>query len=346
VDRYKLSDSLLSQEQVGDIRYDYVREFSDERKIFSVTTNKGCHYGKIVVLAIGSNPPRIPCALSIEEAEGATHAMNIKTFPPIYTQKKMAARADTNVLVVGGGLTSAQIADLAVRRGIQNVWLIIRGPLKVKYFDIGLEWVGKFRNIEQAQFWNSESCEERYQKILGARNGGSITPYYKKIIEEHISTGHLTMLLHTTIDSKTWDPISKTWAVSLKGERQDLPPIDHIYFATGVETDFESLPCLQSMCWDYPVKNCGGFPCITENMTWRDDIPLFVAGRFAALQLGPGAHNLIGARIGADRIAWSIQEMLGTEEGGDQSNWGQDKFNYLTGRGSRYDTLANISVEM
>ncbi|KAI0905675.1 FAD binding domain-containing protein [Ustulina deusta] len=344
VDRYKLGDTMLSQEQVEDIRYDYVGDFSDEQKIFCVKTNKGCHYGKIVVLAIGGNAPQIPCPLSNEEMEGATHAMHIKTFPPLYMQKKMATKARTNVLVVGGGLTSAQIADLAVRRGVAKVFLIMRGPLKVKHFDIGLEWVGKFRNIEHAQFWNSESAEERCRKIMAARNGGSITPYYKKIVEKHISAGRLDMLLHTTIDAKKWDPVSKTWNVSLKGERQDLPPIDHIYFATGVGTNFESLPCLQSMCRDYPVENCGGFPCITEKMAWKDDVPLFVAGRFAALQLGPGAHNLIGARIGADRIAWSIQELLGTEEGGDRSNWGQDKFNYLTGRGSRFDALANIPV--
>ncbi|KAI0873563.1 FAD binding domain-containing protein [Hypoxylon argillaceum] len=343
-DRYHLSDDILSQEQVEDISYDYVREFSDEQKVFCVKTNKGCHYGKIVVLAIGGNPPQIPCPLTTEEIEGATHAMHIKAFPPLYVQKKIATRGQTNVLVVGGGLTSAQIADLAVRRGVTKVWLIMRGPLKVKYFDIGLEWVGKFRNIEHAQFWNSESAEERLDKITKARNGGSITPYYKKVVEKQISAGRLEMLQHTTIDSKKWDPVSKTWTVTLNGQRQDLPPIDHIYFATGVGTDFESLPCLHSMCRDYPIENCGGFPCITENMTWKDDVPLFVAGRFAALQLGPGAHNLIGARIGADRIAWSIQEMLGTQESQVHDNWTQDKLNYLTGRGSRFDALANIPV--
>ncbi|KAI1749985.1 FAD binding domain-containing protein [Xylaria castorea] len=343
-DRYHLSDDIISQEQVQDIRYDYVREFSSEQKIFSVNTNKGCHYGKIVVLAIGSNPPQIPCSLTIEEMEGATHAMHIKTFPPLYMQKKIALKAETNILVVGGGLTSAQIADLAVRRGATKVWLIMRGPLKIKHFDIGLEWVGKFRNIEHAQFWNSESAEERCQKVMDARNGGSITPYYKKIVEKHIAAGRLNMLTNTRIEEKKWDSMSKTWTISLEGEQKNLPSIDHIYFATGVGTDFEALPCLESMRRDYPIETCGGFPCITENMTWRDDVPLFVAGRFAALQLGPGAHNLIGARIGADRIAWSIQEMLGAEENGDQDNWTQDKFNYLTGRGSRFDALANIPI--
>lgn len=344
VDRYHLGGPMISQERVEDIQYDYVKEFSDVEKIFSVKTDKGRHYAKIVVLAVGGNPPKIPCPLTPAEMEGATHAMHIKTFPPAYMQEKMARKERTNVLVVGGGLTSAQIADLAARRGVSKVWLIMRGPLKIKHFDIGLEWVGKFRNIEQAKFWNSETAEERCQKITDSRNGGSITPYYKKIVEKQIAAGRVSMLLHTTINSKTWDPMSKTWNVSLNGEQRDLPPIDHIYFATGVGTDFECLPFLQSMCHDYPIENCGGFPCITEKMAWRDDVPLFVAGRFAALQLGPGAHNLIGARVGADRIAWSIQDMLGTEESRDQDKWSQDKFNYLTGRGSRYDALSDISV--
>ncbi|KAI1300567.1 FAD binding domain-containing protein [Xylaria venustula] len=344
VDRYKLSDAILSQEKVEDIRYDIVRDYSDEEKIFCVKTNKGCHYAKIVVLAVGGSAPQIPFPLSTEEMEGATHAMHIKTFPSLHVQKKMETKARTNLLVVGGGLTSAQISDLAIRRGVTKVFLIMRGPLKIKHFDIGLEWVGKFRNIEHAQFWNSESAEERCKKIKEARNGGSINPIYKKVVDKHISTGRLDMLLHTTIDEKKWDPVSKTWTVFLKGERRDLPPIDHIYFATGVGTNFEELPCLQSMCRDYPVENCGGFPVITEKMTWKDDVPLFVAGRFAALQLGPGAHNLIGARIGADRIAWSIQELMGSEEGGDRSTWGRDKFNYLTGRGSRYNALADVAI--
>ncbi|KAI1434492.1 FAD binding domain-containing protein [Xylaria sp. CBS 124048] len=342
-ERYNLCDNIVSQEHVEDIRYDYYREYSDEQKIFCVKTDKGCHYAKILVLAVGGNPPRIPYALSPEEMEGATHAMHIDAFPPSYVQKKMKTRMGTHILVVGGGLTSAQIADLAIRKNVTKVWLIMRGPLKIKHFEIGLEWVGKFRNIEHAQFWNSDSHEERYRKILCARNGGSITPTYKKVIEKHISTGRLNMLQYTSIKSKTWDPISKTWSVSLEGERQDLPPIDHIYFATGVETDFERLPFLQTMCHDYPVMSVGGFPCITDKMSWRDDVPMFVAGRFAALQLGPGAHSLIGARIGADRISWSIQEILGIEQDGKRSDWGQDKFNYLTGRGSRYDTLAEVS---
>jgi hypothetical protein len=48
----------------------------------------------------------------------------------------------------------------------------------------------------------------------------------------------------------------------------------------------------------------------------HEDIPLFLTGGLAGLRLGPGAGNLAGARQGAERIAWKIDELLGTSQGG------------------------------
>jgi len=56
-------------------------------------------------------------------------------------------------------LTSAQLADLAVREGVTKVWLLMRGALKVKPFDVDLEWMGKFKNHEKAVFWSADSDE-------------------------------------------------------------------------------------------------------------------------------------------------------------------------------------------
>lgn len=39
-------------------------------------------------------------------------------------------RRETNVVVVGGGLSSAQIVDMAVRKGVTKVWFLMRSEFK------------------------------------------------------------------------------------------------------------------------------------------------------------------------------------------------------------------------
>jgi len=107
------------------------------------------------VLAVGPGKPN----LNGLESKGQCHSSQIRSFPAPSIAAKLRARQTVNILIVGGGLTSAQIADLAVRKGVDKVWLVMRGPYRVKLFDVDLEWVGKFRNFEQAAFWNAESDE-------------------------------------------------------------------------------------------------------------------------------------------------------------------------------------------
>lgn len=117
----------------------------------------------------------------------------------------------------------------------------------------------------------------------------------------------------------------------------DLPPIDYIYFATGIQTDFTTLPFLKSMNRDYPIHGHGGLPCLNEDLMWTDDVPLFVTGRLASLRLGPAAPNLGGARIGAERVVWTIEEMLAKDQGRVEAD--DAEFNYTTARGNRYVSL-------
>jgi hypothetical protein len=69
---------------------------------------------------------------------------------------------------------------------------------------------------------------------------------------------------------------------------------------------------------------------------WREDVPLFVTGRLAALRLGPGAGNLAGARSGAERIAWAIEDVLPKEDGREEED---DMDNFQTGIGSQFGSL-------
>lgn len=109
---------MLRSETVLDI--DYHSSTMDGQPYFTVTTSKGVHHALTVVLAVGAgNDPKIPAELSNHKAtEGACHAFHITTFPPPHVQAKIAARIPTNIVVIDGGLTSAQLADLAIKHGV------------------------------------------------------------------------------------------------------------------------------------------------------------------------------------------------------------------------------------
>ncbi|RAL15511.1 FAD binding domain protein [Aspergillus homomorphus CBS 101889] len=316
VARYRLNTpGLIRQSEVVDIQYgDHA-----EGKIFTVTAADGSkHYSRTVVLAIGPGSQKIfPFPLSPAEQHGACHSADIRGFPSPNVAAKIRRRQPSHLVVVGGGLSSAQIVDMAVRRGVTKVWLLMRSEYKVKHFDLALNWMGKFKNLEKARFWSADSDEERAAIIQLARGGGSITPHYTKLLKQHAARGAVSIHPRTVLTSHTYHPESQTWSLATDPPIPALAdtPIDYIYFATGMRADVAEMPLLQSMRAQYPVDIVQGLPCLTEDLMWRDGVPLFLAGRLAALRLGPGAANLDGARLGAERIAWGMEEFLGRGPG-------------------------------
>lgn len=317
-DRYKLGAELMRKESVQDIDYGVVRGISiDDEKLFTVTTSHTRRYARAVVLAVGpANVPKIPHLPSMSNVQDtmpqACHSMQIQQFPDPVVQSRIDAKSPTNILVVGGGLTSAQLSDLAVRRGVTKVWHVMRGPCRVKHFDVDLQWMGKYKNAEQARFWSADSDGERLEIIKSARGGGSITPTFNKRIRSHVASGKVALQTETRIvDAKFEKKDGRgAWTVTTEPPVDDMPAIDYIYFATGIQTDFSALPYLQTMLAKFPIHGHGGLPCLNNDLMWKDDIPLFMAGRLAALRLGPAAANIGGAKVGAERIAWAIEDML------------------------------------
>lgn len=396
ISRYGLHHpgTILNRE-VADIHYDTHPDFSPpssggrgeekDTKIFTVTTTTGeIFYSRAVVLAIGPGRNKIlPFQPSEEERQGCCHSTEIGVFPSPNVQRKIQQRRETNVVVVGGGLSSAQIVDMAIRKGVSRVWFLMRSDFKgmpfpslpykvglklmandvVKHFDIGLSWMGKFKNFEKAAFWSADTdegmpcpnptlpnqtnttnqCKERLEKIKIARNGGSITPLYQKILKHHASRNRLSTHTRTTLTSHTYSPHTNTWTLTTDPPIPSLPPVDYIYFATGMGMDVTQLPMLQRMHSDYPIECKQGLPCLTDDLMWQPNLPLFATGRLAALRLGPGAPNLEGARLGAERVAWGLEEMFGGEEDdeeGNRENGGLGKSREcFCGLGNRYAEL-------
>ncbi|KAL2008013.1 hypothetical protein VTN00DRAFT_7995 [Thermoascus crustaceus] len=348
VSRYGLDvPGQILQQEVDDIKYDIVRELSTTEKFFTVITKDGRKfYSRAVVLAIGPGGAKImPWQLSSEEQMGACHSMDIRSFPSPNVKSKIKEHRETNVVVVGGGLTSAQLADMAIRKGVTRVWYLLRSGLKVKPFDVDLTWMGKFRNYEKAVFWSADDDDERLEMIKTARNGGSITPRFHKILKQHVTCKRLSIHTHTVIASKEFDPSSKTWRITTDPPIPDLPPrIDYLYFATGVNSNVSEIPLLRTINCEYPIEVKQGLPCITDDLMWKQDVPLFVTGKLAALRLGPGAANLEGARLGAERVAWALEETLGKGKGDEkaeeESSASSTLLKSFCGLGNRYAGLS------
>lgn len=349
--RYSLKSDLIRKDTLTNLDYGTVRGVSvDDQPVFTVETPTKRFYSKAVVLAVGpANEPEIPRMPSmpadLHNLRQACHSLQIKTFPDPVVQQRMAAGKATNVLIVGGGLTSAQLTDLAIRKGVTKVWHIMRGPCRVKHFDVDLEWMGKYKNTEQARFWLADSDEERLEIIKSARGGGSFTPLFYKRLKKHIASGRLELHEKTSLlDSKFEQTDEETGMWTVKTDPPlDMPSFDYIYFATGVQTSVSNLPYLQKIHDKYPISTIGGFPCINEDLMWTKDVPLYCVGRLSALQLGPAAPNIGGAKVGAERVAWSIEDTIrpsGWREDEDAPRQHGGMTGYLSGHENMYNALA------
>lgn len=127
VERYGI-ESLVSKEEVRNLEYGFVDGIECNQKIFTLASNMGVHYARTVVLAIGNTGMAIS---QDTDSKFECHSSALTAdFPPAHLRCKIQTGEEVHIIIVGGGLTSAQIADIAVRRGVTKVWHIMRGPIK------------------------------------------------------------------------------------------------------------------------------------------------------------------------------------------------------------------------
>lgn len=355
--------------------YGPVDEIPDADNVFKVITDKSIRYARTVILAVGpANKAVLPHIRSLSypgQSEGmimpqACHSINIQRnhFPDPIVQRRIRNRRTTNMLIVGGGLTSFQLADLAIRSGVTRVWQIMRGMLKQRHFDVELDWIGKYKTKSLEAFHTEDLEREKMNMFLAARNGGSTTSaFHRETTKPHIKADKLRMFTKTILTEAHFEDLPDreggVWKVKTEPPLENLPSsFDYICFATGCQSDFTKLPYLQNMLQDHPIGNERGLPVLNQDMMWHKEVPLFVAGRLAGLRLGPAAPNIGGARDGAERIAIAVDEYLSKPESGPrpgvfaseeytvkegERNRELDRFNYATGIGSQFSALPEES---
>lgn len=293
---------------------------------FLLHTSDGVQIGaKAVVSAVGpAGKPSIPAPLQSAsykdkplQGPGWCHSAALATAAQSFP-KAPSHSPSAPLVVIGGGLTSAQICDVALRHGhFEKAVLILRGHLKVKAFDVGLDWMGRYSNLRKMQFWQEDDPAERLAMFKDARGGGSMTLPYARLLKRYEGQGLLKIYTHTELETASW--ADEKWQLGLRrraaGENNDnrrrakaaMPVVEesnscdcsgspsstsslehieagHIITASAFTPDFQSLPMMSDLAARHPIEQHGGLPLVTEDLQYGS-LPLFVVGMYSALQV-------------------------------------------------------------
>lgn len=246
-----------------------------------------------VVLATGGSSPRLP--------DWVTQISSPYPEDRLLHSQRIDLRNlhlhDERVLIVGGGLTSGHLAVGAMSRGAKVV-LTTRRSLRQKLFDADPGWLGpKYLK----RFWLEPDWHVRWQMIQSARDGGSLTPEMNADLQQYRRDGMIDFHEQCQVVQAIWQ--GHQWDVHYSdGTRQS---IDRIWLATGSQFDVTQEPLLKEIKSTYPIPIVKGLPVLEPSLRWPG-CELFLTGGLAALQIGPVARNLSGARMASDRIVSAL----------------------------------------
>ncbi|NES76190.1 MULTISPECIES: FAD/NAD(P)-binding protein [Okeania] len=202
------------------------------------------------------------------------------------------------VLIIGGGLTSGHLALGALKRGA-NVALMLRRKLKEKLFDADAGWLGPkyLKGFSAETDW-----QKRWQLIQQARDGGSVTPEVMTQLRRYQHQDELSIFEECQVVGAEF--VGDRWQV--KCDDGMMWEGDRIWLATGTKLDVTQQPILKEVLHTHPVKIVNGLPVLDEYLCWSG-CKLFIMGGLAALQVGPVARNLSGARMASSRIVSALK---------------------------------------
>ncbi len=175
-----------------------------------------------------------------------------------------------------------------------------RRPLQEKLFDADPGWLGpKYLK----DFWAETDWLARWELIQQARNGGSMTPAMMTQLRRQERIGHLTFYEQCQVVHAQWQ--GSRWQVRCDDGTEH--ECDRIWLATGTKLDITADPLLTEILDTYPIPVVKGLPVLDTHLCWQD-CELFIMGGLAALQVGPVARNLSGARMVSERIVPALTQ--------------------------------------
>lgn len=253
--------------------------------------------------------------------DGILHAHEI--LPWLKKSESSPPTQRLRLLIIGGGITSAQMALLASTSSswCSSVTLLQRSMILARQFDVLSKWMGPCRGKLLEDFW-SLPYHQRAKQLKDERKGGSIPPELVnalRIRQECQQSVPLKVMEEVQVSDVEHDPNASEFHVSLDNGVADT--FDMIWLATGGDNDIALYPVLSRLLEVLPVPVVSGLPVLGSDLSWKSQTNenepmwkgemrrrLYVMGVLAGLELGPDALNLIGARHGAVRVAQAIRK--------------------------------------
>ena len=120
-----------------------------------------------------------------------------------------------------------------------------------------------------------------------------------------------------------------------------------VVLATGVVTAPSCSPLYRSVEESLGARTVSGLPRVDSRLRWLPGEDLFVLGANAALELGPGCGNLMGAMRGARIVSHELRKLTGKPADGHTKIYGNmyaslDRERFGDGRESEIDVLAQL----
>ncbi|KAK9768241.1 hypothetical protein K7432_001263 [Basidiobolus ranarum] len=306
ISRYKM-DGLVKQASVVDI--EPVKVPGSLSHIYRVHLSNGeVVIANKVISAIGPGTNRR--TPEWVEGVGNTHPLDSLVHAYDMDPSKISRKAASTdqLLIVGGGLTAGHLAIIAASKGYKKIIMISRSHFRTQQFDVEISWMGRYGKVSMAEFWGETNEKERLKILRQARKGGSITPQVMQKLNQLMKDGVLEMIPTTQVNQAIWCSSSNNWKVELTNDTNISASA--IWLSTGrcqnSEINLNREIAFKKVIDQLNVKLIEGLPVVTEDLRLAAGENIFIMGAFAALQLGPNALNLIGARSGSERIASAI----------------------------------------
>lgn len=252
-----------------------------------VETDRGSLDTRRVVLAIGlSEQPFWPdWAQNFKGSAAVRHV-----FSPDFDREALPDWR--HAVVVGGGITAAQLALSLVERSPGTVTLVRRHNERIYDFDSDVGWMNATNLRGFAQV---DDYDERRRIIRQARHRGSIPGDVRAALTAAVAAGALN-LMHGAVESFAGNP-----ALTLNLCDKQTIAADLVILGTGYAQSRPGGNLVTDAIATYglPLAGCG-YPIVSTTLEWAPG--LYVSGPLAELEIGPASRNIIGARMAGQRL--------------------------------------------